>query len=238
MDLSFTLLGLAFACSTFTAIVGVGGGALLLMAMVYFVPASALIPIHGITQIASGGSRAIFGFQDVRMPIVFRCAFGGLIGTGLASVVSVGLPEKTILLVLGVSALIITWLPAAVKEIKVPAKFFWIGSVMGFLSPISGAVGPALAPFLMQEDMKRDELVTTQAACVGCIDSFKIIWFIILGFAFAPYMSTLLGLTAAVVAGSFIGTRIRGLVPEHAFQIIVKVGITGCALQILYKTLP
>jgi uncharacterized membrane protein YfcA len=144
MDLSFTLLGLAFACSTFTAIVGVGGGALLLMAMVYFVPASALIP--GITQIASGGSRAIFGFQDVRMPIVFRCAFGGLIGTGLASVVSVGLPEKTILLVLGVSALIITWLPAAVKEIKVPAKFFWIGSVMGFLSPISGAVGLRLPP--------------------------------------------------------------------------------------------
>lgn len=236
MELSFSLLGLAFACSTFTAIVGVGGGALLLMAMVYFVPASALIPIHGITQIVSGGSRAAFGFQDVRRPIVLRCALGGLIGTGIASVISLGMTEQTILLVLALSVLIVTWLPQAATTFNFPAKFFWVGSVIGFLSPITGAVGPALAPFLMQEGMKRDEIVTTQAACIGCIDAFKIIWFTVLGFAFAPYAGVLVGLAIAVVAGSFVGTRIRGVVPERSFQMIMKVGVTLCAVQLLMHT--
>lgn len=237
VDLDPVLLSLAFVCSLLNAIVGVGGGALLLLGMVYFIPPTALIPIHGITQITSGFSRAIFQWRAVQPSIVLWCGLGGLLGTGIASMVSVQLPEREFLIALASFILILTWVRPSGFTLPNPKLFFWVGSFVGFLSPLTGAVGPALAPFLMHRQLSRDQLVTTQAACVGCIDSLKVLWFVAFGFVLSQYSVLIFSLSAAVILGSFVGTRLRGYVPELWFRPMLRWIITLSALHVLISTL-
>ena len=61
------LLGLlTFFTSTIAGIVGIGGGMMLIAILPAFLPLNALIPVHGLTQMSSNFSRAVFGYKDVQ----------------------------------------------------------------------------------------------------------------------------------------------------------------------------
>ena len=55
-----------FFTSTIAAIVGLGGGMMLITILPSFLPINALIPVHGLTQMTSNLSRAVFGYKDVQ----------------------------------------------------------------------------------------------------------------------------------------------------------------------------
>ena len=61
------ILGLlTFFTSTVAGIVGIGGGMILVAILPSFLPLNALIPVHGLTQMSSNLSRAVFGYKDIR----------------------------------------------------------------------------------------------------------------------------------------------------------------------------
>jgi uncharacterized membrane protein YfcA len=155
----------------------------------------------------------------------------------VAAHLAVKLPEREFLIALAVLILIMTWIRPGKMEVNHIPRFFWVGLFVGFLSPITGAVGPALAPFLMHRTLNRDQLVTTQAACVGCIDTMKVLWFVAFGFALRTHLALILGLVAAVVIGSFLGTKFRRFVSEQWFRPMLRWVITISAVHVLVTTL-
>ena len=56
---------LSFLTSTVAGVVGIGGGMMLIAILPSFLPLNALIPVHGLTQMSSNLSRAVFGYKDV-----------------------------------------------------------------------------------------------------------------------------------------------------------------------------
>ena len=77
------ILGLiTFFTSTIAGIVGVGGGMMLIVILPSFLPLNALIPIHGLTQVSSNLSRAIFGYKDVQYEVIPKFLLGSAIGIG------------------------------------------------------------------------------------------------------------------------------------------------------------
>ena len=54
------LILIAFGTSTLTAITGIGGGMMLIAIMPGFLPAAAIVPVHGMVQLFSNSSRAFF----------------------------------------------------------------------------------------------------------------------------------------------------------------------------------
>jgi uncharacterized membrane protein YfcA len=64
---------------------------------------------------------------------------------------------------------------------------------------------------------------------------FKVAVFIVLGFAFAPWLALL----AAMIAGGFLGTLVGRAVllrlPERTFAIIFKSVLTLLALRLLWS---
>jgi len=65
----------------------------------------------------------------------------------------------------------------------------------------------------------------------------KILTFGILGFAFSNYLPLMTGMVIAVIAGSFVGTKLRARVPEQLFKNIFKWLITILALRMIFRAL-
>ncbi len=56
----------AFLSSSLTAVLGLGGGMLLISLMSVFLPPGAVVPVHGVVQLASNASRGALAPREVR----------------------------------------------------------------------------------------------------------------------------------------------------------------------------
>jgi len=97
------LIPIAFFTSCLAAVIGMGGGILLISLMPGLLPAAAIIPVHALTQLASNLSRALFGWRDVDLRIVPAFTLGALAGAWLGGEIYAGLDLR--------------WLPAAAAVI-------------------------------------------------------------------------------------------------------------------------
>ena len=66
--------------SALTAITGVGGGMILIGLMPFFVPAVAIVPVHGVTQLVSNATRAWFGRDGLDFKYFWQFLAGSLVG--------------------------------------------------------------------------------------------------------------------------------------------------------------
>ena len=199
----------AFLSSSLTAVLGLGGGMLLISVMSVFLPAASIVPVHGVVQFASNASRGAFSPRDIRRDILWPFLIGCLIGTLAGSRVVLKVPADLLPLPLGIFILTMTWLPQIKKNLWFPGRFLSLGFVQAFLTLFVGATGPLNMPFLIRAGLNRDQLVVTGAALMTIVHLVKIITFGLLGFAFAPYLSLILLMILAVISGSYAGTRFR-----------------------------
>ena len=63
--------------------------------------------------------------------------------------------------------------------------------------------------------------------------ALRAIVFGILGFSFAPWLWLILGMVAAGVMGSWVGTRLRARIPQQSFQRWFKWLISLLALRMV-----
>lgn len=107
------LCGAAFATAVLSAVVGMAGGITLLAAMLLWLPPLVVIPLHGVIQLASNGSRTWFQRRHARFDILWRYALlllpGGVAGLAVAR----SLPEEGLRAAIAGFVLLATWLPVA-----------------------------------------------------------------------------------------------------------------------------
>ena len=112
--------------------------------------------------------------------------------------------------------------------------------VLGFyqtgLGMLVGATGPVGAAVLMRRSKARDWLVVNTALYMCINHSLRLTAFFVLGFAFSPWWLLLCGLIGASVAGSWLGTRLRGRVPQINFQRWFKILVTLLAMRMIVMT--
>ncbi len=53
---------------------------ILIAVLPYFLPMNALVPVHGLTQMSSNLSRAVFGYKDVKLEVIPKFLFGSILG--------------------------------------------------------------------------------------------------------------------------------------------------------------
>ena len=236
MDSLFLVIA-AFLSSSLTAVLGLGGGMLLISVMSVFLPPAAIVPVHGVVQFASNASRGAFSAKDIRRDILWPFLIGCLIGTLAGSRVVLKVPNEFLPMPLGIFILTMTWLPQIKKKLWFPGRFLSLGFVQAFLTLFVGATGPLNMPFLIRAGLSRDQLVVTGAAFMTIVHLVKIITFGLLGFAFGPYLFLMLLMILAVISGSYAGTRLRHQVPEQFFLMAFKLLITLLAMRMIIKAL-
>jgi uncharacterized membrane protein YfcA len=208
---------------------------LLISVMSVFLPAAAIVPVHGVVQFASNASRGAFSAKDIRRDILWPFLIGCLIGTLAGSRLVLKVPTGFLPMPMGIFILTMTWLPQIKKKLWFPGRFLSLGFVQAFLTLFVGATGPLNMPFLIRAGLSRDQLVVTGAAFMTIVHLVKIITFGLLGFAFGPYLFLMLLMILAVISGSYAGTRLRHQVPEQLFLVTFKLLITLLAMRMIIK---
>ncbi len=233
------LAGAAFLTSILSAIVGMAGGITLLAVMLLFLEPLAAIPLHGVVQLVSNGSRAWIQRLHVNRAIVLRYALPLLPMGFLGLLLAEALPPTATRALIGVFVLVATWVPGALllgthpERAEPNRRFLLLGSVVGVLNMAIGATGPLIAPFFLNLGLGRQALVGTKAACQALGHLAKIAVFGVAGFAFAGHAALLLLLCAAVVLGTWVGSRLLDRVSEAAFVRLYKAVLTLIALRLV-----
>ncbi len=215
------------------------GGITLLTIMLFYLEPLVAIPLHGVVQIVSNGSRAIVQRKHIDHEIALRYGLlllpMGFAGLWLAR----QLPPDATRVLIGVFVLFATWAPGLLllgshpDRIDKNRRFFLLGGVVGFLNVTLGATGPLIAPFFLNLGLTRQALVGTKAACQLLGHLAKLVVFGIAGFAYLEWAFPLALLCLAVVAGTWFGSRMLDRVPEETFKQLYKSVLTLIALRLV-----
>ena len=225
------LVVVAFFSSGATAVLGIGGGTLLVAVMPGLLPTAAIVPVHGVVQLASNASRAYFAREYIAWSPVLPFALGALIGATVGSQVVIELPERWLPVLLGVFILAVTWLP--LKKVRLPGRFATLGAVQTFVSLFVGAAGPLVSPLLLREGYEHHRVVATHATLMTLLHTLKALTFAFLGFSYARWGLLLVVLVASVTAGSWVGNRLRHRLPQKPLRRGFRWLLTALALRLL-----
>lgn len=231
------LAALAFATATLTAITGIGGGIILVASMPGLLPAPAIVPVHAMVQLFSNASRALFGWRFISPEFLLAFAAGACIGGPLAAALLRHVNLDYTPLMIAAYILFSVWGPKLKFSIPQRIEFVTIGLLQTGLSMVVAATGPLGQAALMRRGLGRDALVVTAAAMMSFTHGVKIIMFMLLGFTFSDYWQSIAAMSAGVILGTLLGTRIRYRIPEKKFKTGLKWLLTLLALRMIYITL-
>ncbi len=238
-----TLSVTVFVTAVLSGVLGMAGGIILLAVLLLYLPPLVAIPLHGVIQLVSNGSRTVAQRQHARFDWIVWYALplipAGLLGLSVAK----ALPETVLTGAIGAVVLIATWLPRSRGSGETVARRPWLrflalGSCAGFLNLVVGATGVLVDPFFLRLGLSRQALVGTKAACQALGHLAKVGLFGATGFAFAEHAPLLALGSACAIGGTWLGSRLLDKLSEASFLWLYRSVLTGLALRLVWKSLP
>lgn len=228
------LLGfITFLTSTVAGVVGIGGGMMLIAILPSFLPLNALIPVHGLTQMSSNFSRAVFGYKDIQYEVIPKFLFGSILGIALFASILYFISLEYVPLFIGVYILLSLWSKKFNEKIKRYESYFLAGFFQTGLSIVVGATGPLTMTLLLKDYEDKHKVVATGAALMSITHTLKVFVFMFFGFVFFEYLGVLICMIIGAVAGSYAGTKLRDKIDGKKFVLIVKVLLSLLAIKVI-----
>ncbi len=224
---------ITFLTSTIAAIVGLGGGMMLIAILPSFLPVNALIPVHGLTQVTSNLSRAIFGYKDVQYEVIPKFLIGSFLGIALFASILNFISLEYVPLFIGLYILLSLWSQKFNEKIKKYESYFLAGFFQTGLSMVVGATGPLSMTLLLKDYKDKDKVVATSAALMSLTHILKVFVFMYFGFVFFDYIGIILVMVIGAITGSWAGTKLRNIIDGKKFEIIIKILLTALAIKVI-----
>jgi uncharacterized membrane protein YfcA len=210
-----------FFTAFLSSIFGMLGGLILMGVLIFIMPVSNAMVLHGLIQLTSNGYRAWLNKKDINWMIISTIIVGNIFSLiGFLWITFV--PEKTtVYLILGLLPFIAFILPkkfsldVAKKPIGIMAGVVVVASNL-----LSGTGGPLLDIFFQKVKMTRHQVVATKAVAQSLGHISKIIFF---GFftlssnnVWPSFLLILLTVTASVI-GTTLGKNILDRINDKNF---------------------
>ena len=128
----------------------------------------------------------------------------------------------------------ITKSKAAKHQTPLTWIFLPVGVAHSFLSTVFG-VGTLLQPTILRTTLTKLQITGTLAACLLCMDVFKLTGYIAHGFDYRDYWPHIVCATIAGFIGTVVGKRVTHRVSEQTFRLVFKWLITLVALRLVYR---
>ena len=225
----------AIFTSAFAGAAGLGGGLMLLSMLPAFLPASALIPLHAVSQWFSNASRLGMKYREVDTSLIKPLLIGAIGGAMVGALLYRSLPLEILPPVLGLWILWLTWGPKPRFSIPQRFTFTFLGFYQSVLSMALGATGPLGTALLMRHNQDREYLVINTALYMSISHTCRVTAFIVLGFSFTEWWQQLTILVLGALVGTYIGTAIRPLINQAFAVKLLKGLLTLLALNLVSK---
>jgi len=243
----FILIIAAFLTSSISAVLGMGGGIILLGIMAIIIPEGYMvIALHGIIQLISNTTRSYVFKKYIKKDIVKEFFIGACIGVSISIIIIMLLIQffnvtaaseiKVDMLkpLIGIFIIWYLFLKRSKKE-KKSSSFVLVGSIAGISSIFIGAVGPLIAPFFLSKNLTKENIIANKAACQMITHLSKIPLFIYLfNVNYIEEYNVLLPLTVAVFIGTNFGKKVLSFIPEPLFKKLFKLALFIIALKLIF----
>ncbi len=228
------LLGLISLCTSLVAgVIGFGGGMLLVAILPAFLSPALVIPIHGITQIASNSSRMLFSLSHVRWSLFPKFFIGSVAGVVLFGYVLLNLPTTYVPIAIGVYMLLNLWSSHFAKFIKKFESYYLVGLLQTGLGLIVGAPGPIALSVLTKELKSKDEIIATSSMFMTISHLAKIPVFAVITSTLFESVELIIYMVIGSVLGSFIGTKLRLAANNEKLILVIKLLLTLLAIRMI-----
>lgn len=231
---TITLIAAAGFTSALSAIIGMGGGIILLAVMLLFMPVEVAIPIHAAVQLISNGTRTLVYLKHVQWKVWALFCVPAVLGILLGREIFLVLDRDWLRIGMALFILITTFLPKPKGGQAWPLWPFAIaGAIAGTLGMLVGATGPIIAPFFLHAKLLKEKLIATKAVCQSTIHILKLVAFGTIGVSFQDLSALILLLGAAVIIGTFLGKKLLHRISEQTFVYLVKAALAVIAIKLL-----
>ena len=213
--LVFSVLAVSALVTSFiSGILGMAGGLVLMGILLALLPLPAAMMLHGITQLAANGWRALMLRSEVDWRIFGGYMAGALVTLALFAVARFVVDKPLALIAMGLTPFIALALPdKLVLNVERPWHPFACGLICQVLSLTAGVSGPILDTFFVRSQLKRHAVVATKAMTQSASHLLKIIYFG--GVMAMAGADVSVGLAATMVILAFVGTTLSRQVLER-----------------------
>lgn len=237
MQIEFILGLLSFFTSLIAGVIGFGGGMLLLAILPLFLSPSLIIPIHGITQLASNSSRMLFSLKEVKWSLLPPFMIGSLLGIFTFGYLLSNLPTQYVPVAIGIYILLNLWSKRFDGFIKKYENYYLIGLLQTGLGLIVGATGPLSLSVLTKQLKNKNEIIATSSMFMTISHFAKIPVFMLIGVSLSDHLYVLVWMIVGSVLGSFIGTKLRVLTNNDKLILLIKLLLSLMAIRMLYMAI-
>ena len=229
------LLASSVLTSMITASLGAGGGVLLLVLMASWMPAAAIIPVHGMIQLGSNAGRVVLTRRHVDWRVIAAFAPGVLLGAGVGAWLLVDIPPYLWQLTIALYVLFLCWGPPLPKGALGPIGVFVASELTSFISLFVGATGPLVASFIKQIHSDRFRTVATFAMAMTLQHAPKALVFTVAGFLFTEWLPFILAMIACGFAGTWLGLHLLKTLSNQWFNRAFNLVLTALALRLVWQ---
>lgn len=228
-----------FLTSLLSGIFGMAGGLILLWVLLFVMPVTTAIAVHGMVQVVSNGSRAWF----TRAYIDWRILGLLCLGTGAAVLLLLLFSYRpnliAVTLVIGFMPVLV-WLPLGRLQLDAtrPAHAILAGFISGGLAIGVGVSGPIIDVSLVRSQIDRRRVIATKAAAQLLNHGTKVAFY--WGAAAAMPGSDWLAVAVAVplaIFGTQSGNAILHRMTDIGFRRWTRWIVTGIGLVYLGRGL-
>lgn len=244
---SIILIISAFITSSISAVIGMGGGIILLGIMAltnhegYMV-----IALHGIIQLFSNTTRTYIFREHLKKKLITDFSKGVFLGLSLSAICIIILIRlfnvesasdikiEILKPLIGIFIIWFLFLKKPKKTIQRNLSFIPVGAISGLTTVFIGATGPLIAPFFLDGKLSKNNIIANKAACQMITHAGKIPLFIFFfDMNYIGQYEILLPLILAVFLGTNLGKSLLKFIPENIFRILFKTALTIIAIRLI-----
>jgi len=222
----YTLLGFTGLFSAaLTALVGFGGGTILIGVLLLFMPPAVAIPFHGLVQLFSNGWRVILFRKHIGWHLAWRFTLLLPLGIILGLWFFQGLGKEMIQLLIGLTVVFALFARnlKGVRHKDLPTSaFIPLGLVMGILNMIVGVVAPLMGVLVVRKELNKEAMIGTLGFFALSGHVFKVAAFGWAGFHFEDHIPALAIMVPSVMVGGVLGKWLLGKVDEKFFRVFFQ----------------
>ena len=242
----FILIIAAFITSSISAVLGMGGGIILLGIMAILIPEGYMvIALHGIIQLFSNTTRTYVFRNHLKKDLIKEFSIGVFGGVTLSIIIIIILiqlfqvssaNEIKVEILKPLIGIFIIWylFLKGPKKKKESNSFIPVGGISGLSSIFVGATGPLIAPFFLSRNLLKENIIANKAACQMITHLTKIPLFIyFFNVNYLEKYTILLPLIFAVFLGTNFGKKILSFIPEKLFKKLFKITLFIIAIRLI-----
>nr|WP_281387054.1 sulfite exporter TauE/SafE family protein [Jiangella mangrovi] len=210
-----------------SAVGGVGGGVLMLLALTWMVGLEVAVPTLALAQLSSNGCRVWLNRTAVRARLVGWHAVGAVPFALAGGLLLAHMPPGPLQRILG-GCLIATILWRRLRLFPVRPGERWfvaVGGFTGLASSMLGAAGPIAAPFFLAYGLVGEAYIGTEAAASVVVHLSKVAAYGTADLLSVEVLVLAAGLMPAILGGSWVGKKTVQRMSNRLFVVVIEIGV-------------